>query len=194
MQATPCNPTAPNPAPGCARLFFACSDLINACYAPVPDLLICLFRARSSPQPPGCKSGNTMTLQDFPERSQTPAQKNSLLNRSTGSSAAAVGAFTPRGVAPTTSPIQDTREPQIIPLWRSACREGRTWQHQAIKLTAHRAEVGSGVSRRSPSQPPSQRHRCLPTRIPTPSGASFMTAACRISRPAWGRVPALRST
>ncbi len=39
LPAPSCNPAARGLAPSFRRLFFACSDLINACSAPVPDLL-----------------------------------------------------------------------------------------------------------------------------------------------------------
>ncbi len=41
--------------------------------------VLSLFRARSIPQPEGCKGSNAMTLQDFLEPSADAAQKNSLL-------------------------------------------------------------------------------------------------------------------
>ena len=79
IQAAPYNPAAPDLTPRFRRPVLACSDLINACSAPVSDLLSRLFRARSGPQPAGCKTSNAMTLQGFPERMATAARKNALL-------------------------------------------------------------------------------------------------------------------
>ncbi len=93
----PYNPAVPGLAPHCRRLFFACSDLIRACYLPVPGLLTCLFRALCGPQPYGCKGCNALTLQGFLERSADCGEKNRLLAGETGLSAAARG---PQIIAP----------------------------------------------------------------------------------------------
>ncbi len=65
--AAPYNPAAPGRAPRLRPPVLACSDLINACSAPVPVLLNCLFRGRQSLQLAGCNTSKTMILHDFPE-------------------------------------------------------------------------------------------------------------------------------
>ena len=69
MPVTPYNPAAPGLALTFRPPVLACSDLISACSAPVPDLLSRVFRACSGSQAVGCKSGNAMTLHQFLERS-----------------------------------------------------------------------------------------------------------------------------
>ncbi len=81
LPAPSCNPAARGLAPSFRRLFFACSDLISACSAPVPDLLSSLFRARSSAQPSGCSRGKALTSHCFLEQSADRGAKKRPASR-----------------------------------------------------------------------------------------------------------------
>ena len=67
------NPAARSPAPRFAPpvpcLIRPDNDLITTVLTTVPTLSCCLFRARSSPQPTGCKLYNTLILLDFAKQS-----------------------------------------------------------------------------------------------------------------------------